>query len=65
MKIYAVYYEGLWLGGCAIVIAASEYEAMKLVANDSKTVNPQSMTVKLATSDLTKPAVIYNDNGNY
>ncbi len=65
MKLYEVSYEGLWLGGIAIVLASSEYEAIKLVANHSNTVNPQSMTATLVTNDLTKPLVIYNDNGNY
>lgn len=65
MKIYTVFYEGQWLGGTAIVIAESEYEAIKLVANDSRTINPQGMTAKLLTTELTKPLVIYNDSGDY
>lgn len=65
MKLYKVSYEGKWMGGVAIVLAESEYEAMKLVANDPDTVNPQNMTVELVTTYLNKSRVIYNDAGEY
>jgi hypothetical protein len=60
--IYKVTYEGLWMGGVAIVIAENETQAIELVKEHEDTVNFCSTpTVKL----LPSIGVVYNDNGNY
>ena len=60
-RLYEVTYDGLWLGGTAIVFATSPEDAIAQVAADSTTVGFKDVTVKL----LPKNGVVYNDNGNY
>lgn len=60
--IYVVEYNGLWMGGIAVVRASSEEEALELVANDPETVD---FTDATATKVDKNESVIYNNNGNY
>jgi hypothetical protein len=62
VKLYKVTYEGLWMGGVAIVIAENETQAIELVKEHYGTVNFCSApTVDLLQSN----GVIYNNNGDY
>jgi hypothetical protein len=60
--IYKVSYDGLWMGGVAIVVAEAENQAIKLVKEHSGTINfGRSPLVEV----LPPNGVIYNDNGDY
>ena len=62
MNLYKVTYEGLCMGGVAIVLAVNETQAIELVKEHENTVNFCSApTVELLPSN----GVIYNDNGDY
>lgn len=65
MKAYLVTYDGLWLGGSAVVLAENEDHAKSLVATDPKTVSFKRVKAELITADLSAPAVLRNDNGDY
>lgn len=65
MNAYHVTYDGLWLGGTAVVLAESPDHAKALVAADPKTVSFKRVKVELITADLSVPAVLHNDNGDY
>lgn len=60
-RLYKVTYDGLWLGGTAIVVATSPEDAIAQVAADSGTTNFKDAEAEL----LPKNGVVYNDNGNY
>lgn len=61
MKLFRVKYKGLWLGGCALVIANDEADAVIKVKNDSRTYAFEDVTaVEIPLKD-----VIYNSNGDY
>ena len=59
-KIFEVRYDGLWLGGKAIVKAVDEQDAIEKVANDAYTVEFENVRVTEVKGD-----VLYNDNGDY
>lgn len=60
-KNYMVTYEGLWLGGCAVVRAKSKKDAIEMVRNDNLTVDFNDVEVEV----LDDSGVLYNDNGDY
>lgn len=60
MKYYEVTYDGLWLGGSAVVIAESTEDALRLVEDDYRTINFKNATV----TEISGP-VLYNDSGDY
>jgi hypothetical protein len=63
LKAYKVLYDGLCLGGVAIVLAYTEQEAIGLVSKDSKTCDFEN--VRVAELIHEPGAVLYNDNGDY
>lgn len=66
LKAYTVSYDGLWLGGHAVVLARDRGHALRLVERDRMTVNfdPLEATIeRVDTIDSAK--VLWNDNGNY
>lgn len=64
MKQWLVTYDGLWLGGKAVVVAASQQEAEELVRNHKSTVKFNNVfTAELG--ELSESCVLYNDNGDY
>jgi len=65
MNVYLVIYEGMRIGGKAIVVAKNPEDAYKLVMNDSHTVRFNHVEIKLLHSDIDKAVVLYNDNGDY
>lgn len=65
MNAYLVTYDGLWLGGTAVVLAENPDHAKAIVATDPKTVSFNRVKVELITANLTVPAVLSNDNGDY
>ena len=65
MNAYLVTYDGLWMGGTAVVLAENPDHAKALVATDPKTVSFNRVKVELITANLTVPAVLSNDNGDY
>jgi hypothetical protein len=65
MKIYKVTYDGLWMGGVAIVLAQDAKEAIELARHDRTSVHFKDIATELIVDDLTEATVIYNDNGNY
>ena len=65
MNAYLVTYDGLWLGGAAVVLAENPDHAKALVATDPKTVSFKRAKAELITADLTVPAVLRNGNGDY
>lgn len=65
MNAYLVTYNGLWLGGTAVVLAENPDHAKALVATDPKTVSFNRVKAELITSDLSVPVVLLNDNGDY
>lgn len=58
---YVVNYDGLYTGGCAIVMAESDEEAKNLVQDHHNTINFKDVDVFKCKSG---PGVIYNDNGD-
>ncbi len=60
-QLYKVTYDGLWLGGVALVYATSSDEAIAQVAGDSKTIMFKNPKAEL----LPETGVVYNDNGDY
>lgn len=61
MKVFEVRYDGLWLGGKAIVIAETKEEAIELVRNHSSTISFEDVRV----NELPSTGVVHNDNGDY
>lgn len=61
MKVFEVRYDGLWLGGKAIVIAETKEEAIELVRNHSSTISFEDVMV----NELPSTGVVHNDNGDY
>jgi hypothetical protein len=64
MKAYYITYDGIWLGGKAVVLAESEDEALDLVKNDKATIEFTDVGVE-EVHDLTEAVVLYNDSGDY
>ncbi len=62
LKLYKVSYEGLYMGGMAIVKAESEEEAKSMVESDERTVSFNDVSVIKLSNER---GVIYNDNGDY
>lgn len=60
-RLYNVSYSGSWLGGHAIVFAASPEDAITQVAADKMTVN----FVNVEVTVLPRSGVVYNDCGEY
>lgn len=60
LKTYIVSYKGLWLGGAAVVLAATAAEATRLTKKHARTVNFDNVSV----SEVKGP-ILYNDNGDY
>lgn len=60
-RLYKVTYDGLWLGGTALVFATSPEDAIAQVAADAGTANFKDATAEV----LPKSGVVYNDNGDY
>lgn len=58
---FEVSYEGLWIGGTAVVMARNAEEAVELVRNHENTCMFNHVTVKA----LPCAGVIHNDNGDY
>ncbi len=61
MKLFKINYNGLWLGGKALVLAEDEEQAISLVREDSSTVEFKNIVVE----EIQAEGVIYNDNGDY
>ena len=63
MKLYQVNYDGVWLGGKALVFAETPEEAIAKVEADPRTTNfnPDFITIK----ETEMKDVVYNDNGDY
>ncbi|URC22461.1 hypothetical protein KAMAJI_00330 [Serratia phage vB_SmaM-Kamaji] len=61
VRPYAVRYDGLWLGGKAIVLAQNEGEAERMVAEHQNTVSFKDVEVY----PLDTEGVLHNDNGDY
>lgn len=59
-RVFQVTYAGLWLGGVAIVRAASEEDAIALVGADSASVNFKNVIAVEIKGDI-----LYNDCGDY
>lgn len=57
---HKVRYNGLWLGGIAIVAATCEDEAIQLVKEHPWTTSFTDVTV-----ELVEGPVLFNDNGDY
>ena len=62
MKAFVVRYNGLWLGGKAVVLAEDENEAKQLVRQHRLTVDFEDVEVDAVPHF---EQVLYNDNGNY
>lgn len=61
MSIFKVTYNGLWMGGVAIVVAETPEQAIELVKNHKDTIEFNRVDVEL----LEPTGVLYNDNGDY
>ncbi|CCI88475.1 hypothetical protein BN79_047 [Yersinia phage phiR2-01] len=61
MNIFKVTYNGLWMGGVAIVVAETPEQAIELVKNHKDTIEFNRVDVEL----LEPTGVLYNDNGDY
>lgn len=59
-RMYEVVYDGLWLGGVAVVKAFDPEEARAIVESHPKTVEFKHVRVR----EIEGP-VFYNDNGDY
>ncbi len=71
MKIFSFGFEGIWLGGKAVVLAENEAKARELVTQRiqeeflNQTAGQQrSLTLK-AVFNLDEPQLVYFDNGDY
>lgn len=62
LKSFIVYYDGLWMGGKAVVRARDEEEAKQLVKEDRRTISFKDVVVEQVGAN---EHVIYNDNGDY
>ena len=67
MKLYLVEYEGMWLGGKAIVWAKDEVDALLFVKQHPRTVDFAGGRHgrKPSATELPAEGVVYNDNGDY
>lgn len=63
MSVFEVQYKGLWMGGCAIVIAETEQEAIRLVREHESTVDFTG--VSCTPLGPVRQMVAYNRNGDY
>jgi len=63
-KLYIIYYEGLWLGGKAVVRAQNRHTAYNyLAAENPPNLEPiEKVDIQEVPED---EKVIYNDDGNY
>ena len=59
-KIYEVTYDGLWLGGVALVKAFDKEDAIAKVEADPRTIDFTKVHATEIKGDL-----LYNNNGNY
>lgn len=66
-SIYQVDYDGVWLGGYAIVIAKNAAHAKRLVKAHKMTENFKKPHAKkiCALNGEQKPQVVYNFDGDY
>lgn len=61
MKLFVINYDGLWLGGKAIVFAENEKDALDQVRNDPTTVEFKNVKIE----EVKAEGIIHNDNGDY
>ena len=64
MKAFLIKYDGLWMGGRAVVIAKTRKTALKLVESDPHTLEFTDVEIE-KMFDVTEPQVLYNNNGDY
>ena len=64
MKAFLIKYDGLWMGGKAIVIAKTKKTALRLVEEDENTLEFTDVKVE-EIIELDKPKILYNNNGDY
>ena len=63
LKAYHITYDGLWLGGVAIVVAHTKKTALRLLKEEDPTEFTDVKITKVTVLD--RPMVIYNDDGDY
>jgi len=63
LKAYHITYDGLWLGGRAIVIAHTRKIALRLLEEEGPVEFTDVKIEKVISLD--KPKVIYNYDGDY
>jgi len=64
MKAFLISYDGLWLGGKAVVFAKTKKTAIKLLENDEQTLEFTDVQIEQEL-DIKFPCVFYNHNGDY
>jgi hypothetical protein len=64
LRVFVVHYHGVWLGGSAVVLAATAEEAIEMARTDSQTARFEKVTVEEVGDALT-PRVVFNWNGDY
>jgi hypothetical protein len=69
MRCFLIHYDGLYLGGNAVVFAESQEQAMQLLRADDKTRRlhgiPVIQNASVIEADPTKSGVAYHDDGDY
>lgn len=61
MNLYIVRYDGMWIGGRAVVFTKNESDALEKVKDDKSTSNFRGEVVR----ELKPTGVVYNDNGDH
>ena len=64
-KFFIVTYNGMWMGGRAVVRARDEQEAIDLVRTDARTTKFQFVEVTEVKGIAGSGQVLYNDDGDY
>ena len=64
LKVFLIYYSGLWLGGKAVVLAYDKKSAYDYLKNDHSPKLGEFEDCNITEYDI-KPGILYNDTGNY
>ena len=68
MKAYVFEWQGVYLGGTAVVIAETEAQARMLLASQilqDRDTDPHTAQDLITAHDLQSPSVLLYDNGDY
>jgi hypothetical protein len=65
MRVWTCLHDGIWLGGCSVIVAESEEQARALIVAELRERQLCDSDIELREVDTRRPQVIMLANGDY